>query len=153
MIKKIKDMLGIEGVKIAFDIDEHSASIPNEINGKLIFTSQSKKNVNKIIIKVIEKYKRGRSDAKLINDYLLGSLELEVDFIINQGESKEVSFKLPYNHMKSEFDRMQEGSLLAKPFILLAKKLKNVSSEYRIEATAFIKGTKFHPIAVQKIEL
>jgi len=48
---------------------------------------------------------------------------------------------------------MQNSNIFMKPFILLAKKLKKVNSNYRIEASAKIKGTKLNPIAIQLIEL
>ena len=49
-------------------------------------------------------------------------------------------------------DVMEDESFLTKPFYLLAKKLKNVSSDYRLEATAIITGTKFHPITEEMID-
>ena len=153
MINKIKNILGIEGVKISLDLDENYNSIANTIKGNLIFTSQSKKHVEKIVIKLIEKYKRGRKDSKLINDYLLGSLVINVDFEIDKDETKKIPFELAYNLMKSEMDVMEDESFLTKPFFLLAKKLKNVSSDYRVEATAYISGTKFHPITEQQVDL
>lgn len=153
MLNKIKDILGIEGVKISLVLNEESAKTPGAINGKLIFTTQSKRHIEKLEIKLIEKYKRGRNDSKLINDYLLGSLELDVDITLEKGETRSLDFTLAYNLMKSEMDVMEEKSFLTKPFFLLAKKLKNVSSEYRVEATAIITGTKFHPITEEAIEL
>jgi len=153
MLNKLKDILGIEGVKINLEFNDKNTFTDGHISGKLLFTSQSSRHIDKIIVKLIEKYKRGRKDSKLINDYLLGSLELDVDFQINKGETKSITFDLPYNLMKSEMDLMQDKSFVTKPFYLLAKKLKNVSSEYRIEATAIITGTKFHPITEEQIEL
>ena len=153
MLNKLKDILGIEGVKIILELNEKSSITPGVIKGKLVFTSQSTRHIEKIEIKLIEKYKRGRNDAKLINNYLLGSLKLDVDFNIERGETKSIAFNLPYNLMKSEMDVMEDESFLTKPFYLLAKKLKNVSSDYRLEATAIITGTKFHPIIEEKIEL
>ena len=153
MLNKLKDILGIEGVKINLELNDKSAITPGKIIGKLVFTSQSKRHINKIEVKLIEKYKRGRKDAKLINNYLLGSLELDVDLNIDKGETKSIDFDLPYNLMKSEMDVMEDESFLTKPFYLLAKKLKNVSSDYRLEATAIITGTKFHPITEAMIDL
>jgi len=153
MLNKIKDILGIEGVKINLILNEESTKVPGAIKGKLLFTTQSKRHIDKLEIKLIEKYKRGRNDSALINDYLLGSLELDVDFILEKGESRSLDFTLAYNLMKSEMDVLEDKSFITKPFFLLAKKLKNVSSEYRVEATAIITGTKFHPIAEERIVL
>lgn len=152
MIKKIKDILGIEGVKIKLELNEDDYTENNIIQGRIIFNSQSEKHIERIIVKLIEKYKRGRKESALINDYLLGSIELDVDISIGQNEQKAVKFDLPFNLMKSEMDLMEEKSFLSRPFFMLAKKLKNVSSTYRVEATAIISGTKFHPITEQQIE-
>jgi sporulation-control protein spo0M len=153
MFKRIKDILGIEGVKMEMLLDENFNTEPNLITGKIRFTSQSNQRIEKLTIRLIENYKRGRNDSKLINDYLLGSLELDIDIEIEKDEKREFDFKLAFHKMKSEMDRMQDKVFIVKPLIWLAKKLKNVKSTYRLEASANIKGTRLHPLVSQTVEL
>ena len=152
MLKKIKDILGIEGVKIALQVPEELDIDSGLLSGKIIMNSQSEKTVSNISLKLIEKYRRGRKDAKLINEYLLGSIDIELNLTIKPNEEEVLKFDLPFNLMKSEMDQL-EDNLVFKPFIKLAKKFKNVKSEYKVTATATIKGTRLDAIAESKIKL
>ena len=146
MLKKIKDILGIEGVRIELLLEESYDIKDGLIKGQLSFSALSDKRVEYIVIKLIEKYKRGRGDSQLVNEYTLGEMQLELNLTIAKDETKTIDFELPYALMKSDMDKLEDRNLASKPFVWLAKKLKNVKSTYRIEAEAFIQGTRLHPL-------
>ena len=60
MIKKLKNMLGIESVKIELEIPQEIEKKDQNINGTIILTTLSDAEVKSISIKLIEKYSRGR---------------------------------------------------------------------------------------------
>jgi len=153
MLKKIKDILGIEGVKLGLELKEEYSKDIAVIEGTIVISSKSKKTIEAITLKLVEKYGRGRKDEKLINEYLLGSIELDSNLTVEADTTEKIDFVLPYNLMLSEMDQLEENNLLLKPFIKVAKRLKNVKSEYKIEVVAQIKGTKLDAIADQKIDL
>jgi hypothetical protein len=150
MLKRIKDILGIEGVKIELLLDESYSLSDDSIQGAIRISSQNEKLVQSIHLRIIEKYRRGRGDAKLIDEYILGELDLVLDIMMQRDEERVIPFELPFEFIKSEMD-MAERKLLARPWVMLAKKLKNVKSTFRVEATAYIKGTRLHPIDKKEI--
>lgn len=153
MFKKIKNILGIEGVKVKLDLPEEISSKDGVVKGKLIFSSQTKQRVTEMSIKLIEKYRRGRNDSKLINEYLLGSIIVDMDLTIPEDGEKTVEFELPFNKMLSEMDQLESRNFLAKALVKMAKKLKNVHSEYKVEASVVVQGTRLHPMDSQVIVL
>jgi len=153
MFKKIKDILGIEGVKIDIFIPEEVKADHGSVSGQIVFSSQTAQQIEKLVVKLVEKYRRGRNDAKLINEYLLGSIEIELELSIEANEEKKVDFELPFNMMLSEMDQLAHKNIFLRSIVKLAKSLKNVKSEFKIEAMAYIKGTKLHPSVSKPIEL
>lgn len=153
MIKKIKDILGIEGVKIELILEEQYELREGKVDGQLRFTSQNDKEIESVHISLIEKYRRGRGESELINVYTLGAIDLELNMAIAKNEERIIDFELPYVLMKSDMDKLEDSTPLSRPLIWLAKKLKKVKSEYHIEAEAIIKGTRLHPIDKKSIEL
>ena len=152
MLKKIKDFLGIEGVKISLEDIEANAE-DKLITGTVRCTSQSDQTIMSLQVKLVEKYSRGKNESQLINEYLLGELIQEVDMDITKDETKDIQFELPYNHMKSEMDKIEDDNLILKPFVKLAKYLKRVKSFYRLEASVNVKGTSLDPIVSETLEL
>jgi len=118
----------------------------NKISGSIRLTSQSDQLIERIYLRMIEKYRRGRGDALLINEYILGEKSIELEKAIQGGSTEDVSFTMSFDQIKSEMDTIQDESIVGKPFVWLAKKLKNVKSEYRLEASADINGTRLKPI-------
>ena len=151
MLRKLKNMLGIESVKIALNIPEEINKKDGAITGKIIFSSQTDQEVEMLTLKLIEKYQRGRNDSKLINEYLLGSIELQLDLLINAGIDRSFDFTLPFNPMLSEMDQIEKRNVFLRPFVKAAKKLKNVKSTFTLVAEAKVKGAKLHPLDKKKV--
>ena len=124
----------------------------NLLVGEVLLTSQNDKIVEGLEIKLIEKYKRGKKDSLLVNQYTLGHMKLDLMIPILANQEERLEFKLPYNRMLSEMDKFQKSSIVGGLLVPFAKKLKGVKSMYKVEATAYIKGTKLHPVVVMKLE-
>ncbi|MBK8633460.1 MAG: sporulation protein [Saprospiraceae bacterium] len=153
MFGEIKKMLGIEDVKIDLQIPEKSKKDLGVINGKVLITSFRDSRVEHIEIKLIEKYHRGRKDSKLVDEYTLGDILLETGIDVRKQDLIEIPFELPFTVYKSDMDKMEDNNMVLGGFIKLAKKLKGVKSEYRIEATAHVSGTKLAPLCIKSITL
>lgn len=153
MLKKIKNILGIEGVKVELFLPEEVSISNGSISGQAVFTSLSDRKINSMTVRLIEKYRRGRSDSQLINEYLLGSLTLTLDMDIVKGETKKIDFELPFNMMLSEMDHLENRNVIIRRLVKLAKRLKNVRSEYKIVFEANVEGTKLNPVVTRDIQL
>ncbi len=153
MFKKIKDFLGIEGVKISLTSADEVKRDADHLEGIIKLTSQSNKTVTALTIKLIEKYKRGRKDKILINEYLLSSLDLDLNLQLGNEQVEELKFKLPLNLLKSDMDKFGEKNPFTKGLASVAKKLKGVESYYRLEASAKIAGSSLDAVATRPIVL
>lgn len=153
MLGKLKKVLGIEGVKVQLVLDTPVDKKNQKISGELKFTTKTKGKVNKIIIKLIEKYSRGRGKSKLVDEYTVAMLEMNDSFEITPEEIVEIPFSMNYEIAMSEMDRMQKENFISRPFITLAKFIKSVKSEYTVLVEADVQGTTLNPFDKEVIKL
>jgi len=106
-----------------------------------------------LTIKLIEKYQRGRKENILINEYLLSSLDIDVNLHLDVDQPEELKFKLPLNFLLSDMDKFANKNPLTKGLASVAKKLKGVQSYYRLEAIATVKESSFEAIAKKAIRI
>lgn len=150
---KIKDILGIEGLRIDIQIPEEVSKSDESIRGKLFFTSKSDKTIKSITIRLIEKYHRGKAEKALIDEYVLSELEMDLNVDITERAPAKLDFELPMNLLKSDMDRYADGNFVAKNLVKVAKKLKNVRSDYRVEVIAIIPDLTLNTVAQQVIKI
>ncbi len=151
MLQKIKNILGIEGVKIALTCPDTLSKNETAIEGQVKLSSKSKNRISSIKIKLIEKYKRGRQEATLIDEYLLSEMELETDLVLQEGISETLNFSLPISLLLSDMDKLAQKNFITKGIVNMAKKAKKVKSYYRVEVEAFIEGVPVNAIAKQSV--
>lgn len=144
MIGRVKQWLGIEGVKLELVLPEEVDGQVGILTGRLRFQSMNTQLVTFIKIAVIERYSRGRGQEKLVDEYELGKLEIAKEIEIPAGKVVEVPFSLNFALLHSPFDEMERKFLLG-GIAKAAKLLHAVKSDYRIEAEARVKGTALHP--------
>ncbi len=144
MLKRFKKVLGIEGVKVELVLDEKYKNT-GLLQGQIKLTSLSDQTVKDVTIKLIEKYKRGRKKAQLIDEYPIGKLILEGPIKIAKDEERILDFELDYKLGESPMDFLERKNFFYKGVVKAAKLLKGVKSTYRIEAQADVRGTKFDP--------
>ena len=149
MFGQIKRILGIEGVKIDVDVHQPVHLSSGKITGIIRLITLRDSEVTGIKLKMIEKYHRGRNKEKLIDEYLIGELDLNESFQLKKEEIIEIPFELPFTNYQSEMDKFQKSNFVASSFVKMA--IKGVKSEYRIEAEASVSGTKLSPLAKKQI--
>ena len=151
MIKKMKKFLGIEGVKMELVIPEEVPAKHGVVQGKVVFQSMNTQTVTGINFVLIEKYSRGRGKEKLIDEYELGKLKLNVEFEVPDDEFVEIDFELPFKLVHSEVDEFGKKNFLYGGIASLAKLARGAKSIYRLEAEATVKGVALNPF--HKVEL
>ena len=146
MIKKIKQFVCIEGVKVELVLPEEGVRARDGvIEGVVRFQSMHTQTVTHVRITLFEKYSRGRGKEKLIDEYKLGEIEIPDAFEVPQGEAVELDFELPFRLVKSDMEEFGSRNFVFKGIASAAKALHAVKSYYRIEATAKVKGTALSP--------
>lgn len=145
MFGKVKKWLGIEGVKLELVLPELAFEAVGAVSGKIRFYSKHTQAVSSIRLVMIEKYSRGRGKERLVDEYLIGEAALDQRFEVPAEEVLEVDFTLPFELAKSRMDEFGSKNILTGSMAKLAKKLRNVDSEFRIEAEAKVEGTALNP--------
>lgn len=145
MLKKIKDFLGIEGVRLELQIPEVFDYNEGSFTGHIIITSQSNQTIKSLEVSLIEKYKRGRKESTLISEYLLGHVILKERIKISKDEEKKIPFLLEFVEMKSEMDKMEGDHFLFAMIVKTAKLIKGVKSTYRVEVKANMANSSIAP--------
>ena len=153
MFKRVKNWLGIEGVKLELIIPEKINEELGKVDGKLKFKSLNDQLVREVRIRLIETYSRGRKKKKLVDEYTLGEIQLNEEWEVKKNQIIEIDFELPFVHAKSEMDLLEEKNFVTGGIVKLAKKLRAVKSTFRIDAEAKVKGTKFHPFDSKVVKL
>ena len=86
MFGKVKKWLGIEGAKMELILPEEIFESAGSITGKIRFRSMNEQRVVSVNLKLIEKYSRGRKKSRLVDEYILGEIELTDSFVIPVNE-------------------------------------------------------------------
>ena len=147
MFGKVKKWLGIEGAKLELILPEEIFESAGSVTGKVRFRSMNEQKVVSIKLKLVEKYSRGRRKSKLVDEYILGEIELTDTFMIPVNEFVEIDFSIPFNIVKSEMDEMQGKNIFAAGLVKAAKWASGVNSIYRVEAKAKVEGVALDPYA------
>ncbi len=154
MFKKIKNWLGIEGVKIEIAEVSVDESASNQVNGVVELTTQSAQEIEKLIVTIREKYSRGRrKKSKLVDEYVLGKKEIELHQAIDVDQPITASFAINYALLKSDIEKLGEKNILYKGISKLAKVAKNAKSSYSLTVEAVVKGNALKPYDKVEIEL
>lgn len=153
MIKKVKQWLGIEGVKLELNIPQGQRLSNQFISGTAHFQSMHEQTVTGIRFVLIEKYSRGRGEEQLIDEYELGSIELNETFVVKPEEEIIKPFQISFNLMQSEVDQWGSKNILNKQLAKAARWVRKAQSQYRVEAEARVKGVALNPFDKQTINI
>lgn len=146
MIGKMKKWLGIEGVKMELVLPEGFSPRQGALSGTVRLMSKNAQTVTAIKFAVIEKYSRGRNEETLVDEYELGSIVLRDTIDVPaEGRIVEVPFRVPFAPLRSPVEAFGDKNPVYQGLAWLAKKSRNATSEFRIEAEAQVRGVGLNP--------
>ncbi|NJC24739.1 DUF4139 domain-containing protein [Neolewinella antarctica] len=146
MIGKMKQWLGIEGVKLELKVPPEFSADQGLVTGTVRLTSKSPQSVSAIKLTIIEKYTRGRDEDIRVDEYQLGSVVLRQPIMVpGEGVPVSVAFSLAYETVSSPVEAFGNKNFLFKGLAWVAKQSRNASSEFRIEAEAQVQGVGLNP--------
>ena len=152
MLGKMKQWLGIEGIKLELELPAKFSVHQKTLEGKVRMYSKNAQTVSGLRLVLIEKYTRGRDEEQLVDEYLLGELIIRDEIPVPaEGEIVEVPFSLPFEPMESEVDEFANKNILFRGLAWVARKTRNAESEYRVEAEAQVKGVGLSPFVQEVI--
>lgn len=153
MFGKVKQWLGIEGVKLELVLPDKIEESDGMIQGKLRLFSMHPQTVKRVKIILVERYTRGRRKEKLTDEYELGHLEIDRTIEVPAEEIVEVDFVLHFEKIKSDMDELEDKNFVLGRLVKTAKWIRGVNSEYRLEAEAEVKGTALNPFDKKNIHI
>ena len=145
MIGKVKQWLGIEGVKLELDIPEGQMLTSGRLHGNIYLQSMNPQTVTGIRVVLIERYGRGRGEERLVDEYELGATELHETFGVEPGETVTKSFDLRFQVLQSAVDDWGSRNVINQQLAKAARWVRNAASQYRVEAEAKVKGVALNP--------
>jgi len=145
IFKKFKDKLGIGGVKVELKIPGQVSKDASTIEGTVILTTKSEQEVIDITVQVLEEFTTGRGDDSSEKEFELGEVKVPCNFTINPGETKEVSFSVPFNLVKSNAEELSEKGGALGALGKLGKFANNEKSNYFVDAEADVKSAALDP--------
>ena len=143
MFDKVKNWLGIEGVKIRFLLLKAYPKGVKTINGELEILSQSNQVIEGLRFKLIETYHVGKGKQRKSEEFVLGTLDQDTVFTVSAQAKKRVFFQIPFERKLSNMDKLANKGPFRKGIVFLAKTFSKVESTYRVEAEAKIKGSNW----------
>ncbi len=147
MFGKIKQFLGIEGVKMQVIVPDEVNSSTGIVEGEIEFSTMNTQRISTITVKLIESYTQGRRKEKRTQEFVLGETLIDDAFMIYPEENVIVEFELPYKKVQSNMDTIADSGGITGGLAKLAKSVRGAKSEYRIEAEAKVAGTALSPFA------
>ncbi|MBN2730230.1 MAG: sporulation protein [Bacteroidales bacterium] len=151
--QKMKNKMGIGGVKVQLSIPEQAPKADGSVEGKVILTSKSDQEIKKIEIKMVEEYTTGRGDDKETKELTMGEININEAMAIKEGETKEIPFSLPYTILKSNNDELKEKGGALGAIGKVGSFAKNEKSKYFIEADVDVVSAAIDPSDREEIKL
>lgn len=145
IIKKVKDWLGIEGVKIALTVPETFKLSDQKVDGVYAISSQSDQYLETVTISLKEKYSRGRRKSKLIDEYVLGQMTIAINEPITKDQVVTKEFTIEFDQLTSGIEKWGSRNILYGGLVGVMKVIKNAKSSYTLLAEVSVKGNKLKP--------
>ena len=124
IFKKVKDWLGIEGVKVALAIDETFKLKEQAVSRSYSISSQSDQYIESVRLILKEKYSRGRRKAKLIDEYVLSESSVEIGESISEDQVITREFDMIFEPLKSGIEKWGDKNILYKGLTSVVKVFK-----------------------------
>ena len=105
MLGKVKQWLGIEGVKLELILPPGFNPRQGSVSGTVRLTSKHPQRVAAVKIVLVEKYARGKQEQQLVDEYELGRLLLtDLIDVPGEGVAVDVPFYLKFSEVTSAID-------------------------------------------------
>lgn len=144
MLDRIKNWLGIEGVKLSLDLPDSTRADAHSLIGILNLTTLKEQRIEGISFSLIETYTRGRGDAKRIDDTILAQEHRIVNLHLKDKSTFAYPFELPFVYYQSNIERISRKIIL-RPFTSAMKLIHGAKSVYHLNVSLQVKGNKLQP--------
>ncbi|MBN1618446.1 sporulation protein [Candidatus Dojkabacteria bacterium] len=146
---KIKQWLGIGGVKLDVDMDQHLDFNMTEVKGQVILESKSDQTVNSVTVEMEDVFTYKVGDTYKTKKYPMGKVTVsDKPMKIAAGEQKALDFILPISFLKTSADEMKSHGGIGKALGSASAFMAGQKSSYNVVASATVEGTALGPTKV-----
>ncbi len=153
ILSKIKNKLGIGGVKVKLQVPAITSKVERIVEGKITLTSKSEQEIAGVEVRFMEEFTTGRGDSKKTRDFELGMIQISDSYTIKPGEVKEVPFSLSFEFLKSNADSLKEKGGALGALGSVSKFANNEKSDYFVKASVDVKTVLINPSDKKHIKL
>jgi sporulation-control protein spo0M len=148
MFKKLGQFMGMVGIKVNFDINEHIPSAATSFSGKLIVSAEQDQTITSVNVTLSERSETGssRNDNHEIHNKVVGYVILDEDFTIQAGETKEIPFTIDFTYQPL-VDDSGDPELAA----MFDEVINDGKVEYWLSAMVDVKGAAIDPNASHQV--
>lgn len=150
MLHKIKQFLGIEGIKIKLDLPPTLPSKATHFDGVLRLQTMHTQTVVSLRVALVERYTRGRGKNRQTEEISLGEIQVQQAIEVPANQPLEVPFTVVFQRSPSRMDSLSQIPVAGK-IADAAKWIAAASSEFYVIAEANVKGTVLQPFDKQTI--
>lgn len=152
-LKSIKDKLGIGGVSVALQVPGQISKSAGKVDGSITLTTKSDQDIVSIKVNMLEEYTTGRGEEKKTKTLTLGEIKIPGGYPIKAGETKEVTFSLPFHTINSNNDDLKQKGGVYGAIGSLGALAKNEQSAYFIKAEVDVKSAALDPADKKEVRL
>ncbi len=142
---KIKNWLGLGGVKIRLEMNPNLSKEELMVKGKVVITTKSEQELVSLEIELEEEFSTGRGDSRKTKFFDLGEMEMQINEMIKPGEEKVFEFEFPFTLMKSNADQLKEKGGALGALGKASKWASNERSNYFVKAKLDVKKVALDP--------
>lgn len=142
---KVKNFLGIGGVKVSLQVPGQISKEEKVVQGKVNLTAKSDQHLLSFKVILFEEFTSGRGDDEKTRRFELGEYKVDLNEEMQAGTDKTIAFELPFKILKSSNEELSEKGGMLGGLGKLAKFADNEKSAYFIEAEVDVKGTALDP--------
>ena len=142
---KVKNKLGIGGVKASLYVPGQVSKAEGKVEGKVTLTTKSEQKVVDLEIKVYEKWETGKGEQKRSKHFDLGQIKLPGNFIIKPSETKEIEFTVPFKLVKSNNEHLKDKGGALGALGKFGSFLDAENSRYYVEVDVDVEAAALDP--------
>ena len=143
MIDRVKDLLGIEGLRVRVQPEASPRLRDGLLHGTVTFTTLRPQRIRRVDVWLTERYERGWRGGKQAETLELGRLtQGGLSLVITPGEEHVVPFELRFAERLSPVETWGRSRLVLRPVASLLRAAAGVRSDFEVHAAAYVAGVK-----------
>ncbi len=152
MFGNIRKLLGFGDFEVELLCSDQIDISSKVIQGAIKIKSRKENVLLRLEMQLIEDFEKGRGDEKKEMEFVWALRNLDLDIYLPAGEFVIVPFRMDFEPVLSNMDKLGESILLSAP-IKLAKYIKGVKSRIRLDIRCCIRGLEESPIISKQFRI